>query len=640
MTTNRILVVDDEELNRDVCVRRLERKGLFETPAAVYVVTHDEIARSGATSVPEVLRMVPGLEVAQIDANKWAVSARGFNSRFANKMLIMIDERSIYNPVYSGTLWDQNDLLLEDIDRIEIVRGPGATMWGANAVNGVINIVTKKPRDTEGALLSVHAGNVDDVAEARFGWSWKTSVKSRVSAKFVERRNLLTVDGASARDGGKGERIGGRLDWQRSNQDRFSFQGNLFRNPQQQRIDFGYDPSAFEYNKVYGAGGYAMGRWERKLGTSDLALQSYYNEEHRTEIGMKLDMKTADLDFQHHFNGGLKNDIVWGSGFRWTSDHISGGQAYFAHPDHIVNLFSAFLQDSFAIIPAKLTLTAGSKLQWNTYTKFEVQPRTSLIWTPNTTQALWGAVSRAVRTPSDQDHDVHLLFPLGAINEIPLDGLISGNPDLKSEEVIAYECGYRRRIGNRLSADVAGFSNHYTDLQATNTGEPYLMTGPTTYFVQPFKYVNGFSANAQGLETSIEWTPVRVVRMLGSYTWIQARLKSYGEATVQPAGGQDWSTPRNTFDVRGHWNVSPTWGLTGIVNGNSTVPSSLGIPVTVVPGHTRVDIRMTRKLGETAEFAVGATNLFRARHEEFYPEDYTLNSYIPRGIYFALNWAH
>ncbi len=629
-----------EQLTRiEVSTASRRDQTLFETPAAIYVVTNEEIARSGATSVPEVLRMVPGLEVAQIDANKWAVSARGFNSRFANKMLIMIDGRSIYNPVYSGTLWDHNDLLLEDLDRIEIVRGPGATMWGANAVNGVINIVTKRPRDTQGAILSARGGSTDEIAGARFGWSWKTNVKSRVYAKYVQRRSLLTFDGATARDGASGDRIGGRLDWQRSNRDRFSFRGNLFRNPQKQRIDFGYDPSKFEYDKVYGAGGYALAKWERKLDGSDLALQSYYNEEHRTEIGMKLNMKIVDLDFQHHFNAGAQNDIVWGSGFRWTSDHVSGDQTYFAHPDHIVNLFSAFLQDSFAILPARLTLTAGSKLQWNTYTQFEIQPRLSLIWTPDAAQAVWGAVSRAVRTPSDQDHDVHLLYPLGAIDSLPLDGLVSGNPELKSEAVIAYEAGYRRRLGHRFSADLAAFANHYTDLQATNVGEPYLVSGAAPYIVQPFRYVNGFSGNTEGLEGSIAWTPVHNLRVLGSYTWMQARLNSSGSAMVQPSGGQDWSTPKNTFDVRGHWNVSRNWGMTAIVNGNSTVPSSLGIPVTVVPGHTRADLRLARKLGERAEFALGATNLLRARHEEFYPEDYTLNSYIPRGIYFALNWT-
>lgn len=611
---------------------------LFETPAAVYVITHEELMRSGATSIPEALRMVPGIEVAQIDANKWAVSARGFNSRFANKMLIMIDGRSIYNPVYSGTLWDQNDLLLEDIDRIEIVRGPGATMWGANAVNGVINIETSRPRDTGGLLLAAEGGNIDEMYSARLGFARSTAFRSRVFAKYVRRRNLLTIDNASARDGGTSARIGARADWQPSRRDQLTFQGNLFRNPQQQRIDFGYNPADFTYSKVNGAGGFAVGKWERKLGNSDLALQSYYSDEHRNEIGMRLDMRIADIDFQHHINTGSGNDIVWGAGFRRTSDKISGTQTYFSHSDHLVSLFSAFLQDSFAILPARLTLTAGSKIQWNSYTKFEWQPRGSLIWTPDSTQAVWAAFSRAVRTPSDQDRDVHFLYPLSEIEGVPLFGLISGNPALRSETVFAQEMGYRRRIAKWFSADVAGFLNHYADLQATQVGQPYLITVPGPAFVQPFNYVNGFSAHTQGIEASLGWTPARAVRVLGSYAWMQARMRSHGDVTVQPSGGQDWSTPRNTFDLRAHWNVTRTLGVNAIINGNSTVPSSLRMPVAVVPGHTRVDLRFTRSIGEGVEFAAGGTNLLRARHQEFYPEDYTLNSYIPRGFYLALNW--
>jgi len=629
-----------EQLTRiEVSTALRREQALFETPAAVYVITHEELMRSGATSVPEALRMVPGVEVAQIDANKWAVSARGFNSRFANKMLIMIDGRSIYNPVYSGTLWDQNDLLLEDIDRIEIVRGPGATMWGANAVNGVINVVTSRPRDTGGVLLAGRAGNIDEVASARLGSATRSTVKSRVFAKYVRRGDLLTVDNGSARDGGTSERGGARLDWQPSNRDQLTFQGNLFRNPETQRIDFGYNPVEFLYSSIYGAGGFAMGKWERKLAGSDLALQSYFSNEHRNEIGMKVDMKVADIDFQHHINTGSRNDIVWGSSFRWTSDRISGSQSYFAHADHLVSLFSAFIQDSVVISPAKLTLTAGSKLQWNTYTKFEWQPRVSLIWTPDSAQAVWGAVSRAVRTPSDQDRDVRFLYPMGTSEGTPLFGLICGNPDLKAEIVIAHELGYRRRIAKWFSADVAGFVNRYADLQATHIGEPFLITSPELGIVQPFKYVNGFTAQTQGVEVSLGWTPAKSIRVLGSYAWMQARLRNHGDVTVQPSGGQDWSTPRNTFDVRAHWNMSRSSGIDAIVNGNSTVPSSLGIPVAIVSGHTRMDFRVTHALTEGLELAAGGTNLLSARHQEFYPEDYTLNSYVPRGIYLALNWA-
>ncbi len=618
-------------------VSRREQK-LFETPAAVYVITREDILRSGATSVPEVLRMVPGVEVAQIDANTWAVSARGFNSRFANKMLIMIDNRSIYNPVFSGTLWDQNDLFLEDIERIEVVRGPGGTMWGANAVNGVINIVTMKARDTQGRLVVSEAGRVDQGVGARWGSSWNGNTSYRAYTKYVHRSDLLSADGFSAQDGGSSERAGGRLDWKRPGNNLLSFQGDLFRNPEHQRVNFSYSPTDFTVSPVYGAGGFLMGRWERGNGSSDTALQAWYSDDRRYEIGMNLNMQIADLDFQHHLMAGTWNDLVWGAGFRWTSDHTGGGQTYFAHTDHVVDLYSTFVQDSLTLVPATLALMVGTKVQWNTYTHFEVQPGARLLWTPNSTQTVWAAVSRAVRTPSDQDHDVDFLYPLGSAGGLPLEGLILGNARLASEVLLAYEGGYRHRFGNQLSIDGAGFVNHYSDLEATSVGMPYLAFAPSPAVVQPFLYVNGFSANSQGTEGALTWTPARTLHFQASYAWMQAHLLSHGNVAVEPSGGQDWSAPRNTLDARGFWSVAPNWNLSAMLDGNTTVPSSLPVPAAVIPGHVRVDLRLAHHLGEGAELSVGATNLVHRSHAEFYPEDYTMNSLIPRSVHVGLRW--
>lgn len=621
-------------------VSRREQK-LFETPAAVYVITREDIRRSGATNVAEVLRMVPGVEVAQIDANTWAVSARGFNGRFANKMLIMIDNRSIYNPVFSGTCWDQNDLLLEDIERIEIVRGPGGTMWGANAVNGVINIVTSKARDTRGTLLMGGAGRIDQGMAARYGSSWSRSVDYQAYLKYIHRSDLLAADGSSAQDSGYAQRAGGRLDWKASNTNQFSFQGNLYRNPEQQRIDFGYSPTSYLVSPVYGAGGYLLGRLEHAAGSSDLALQASYSDERRNEIGMKLNMQELDLDFQHHFLAGPRNEIVWGTDIRWTSDHTTGQQRYFAHTDHIVHLYSTFFQDSLTLIPGNLVLTAGTKLLWNSYTKYEVQPRVSLLWTPDVSQTVWAAVSRAVRTPSDQDHDVDFLYPMGSEEQgIPLYGLILGNPHLASEAVMAYEAGYRRRFGDHLSLDLAGFVNHYTDLEATQVGTPSLVTKPSFYLVQPFSYVNGFSALTEGTEVAAAWRPLRALNFQASYAWMQADIRSRSGAMVEPSGGQDWSTPRNTLDARGFWTLAQRWTLSAAFDGNSTVPSRLPVPAAVIPGHARVDLRLARQIGERAELNGGVTNLLHHSHAEFFPEDYTMGSYIPRSVYFGLRWNH
>ena len=618
-------------------VSRREQK-LFETPAAAFVITREDILRSGATSVPELLRMVPGMEVAQIDANTWAVSSRGFNSRFANKMLIMIDNRSIYNPVFSGTLWDQNDLPIDEIERIEVVRGPGGTMWGANAVNGVINIVTRRSQDTQGALASGEAARVEQGGIFRWGACWSQDACYRLYGKVQHRSALLAADGSSADDAGSSERVGGRLDWNRSANDQLTFEGNLFRNPEQQRVDFGYSLTDFAVSPVYGAGGSLTGRWERSAGSSDTALEAYYSDERRLELGMNLNMQTADLDFQHHWIAGARNDVVWGAGYRWTSDEAGGGQTYFAHSGHIVNLGSTFVQDSVTLIPATLILTAGTKFQWNSYTHFEVQPAARLAWTLARTDTLWAACSRAVRTPSDQDRDVDFRYPLGTANGLPLDGLILGNPWLAAEAVVANEAGYRHRFGERLSLDLASFVNHYTDLEATRVGTPYVVDQPTPAVVEPFLYVNGFTANTQGAEAAVAWTPTPLLQFQAGYAWMQGRLVSHGDVSVEPSGGQDWSTPRNTLDARGFLNLRRKWNVSAALDANSTVPSLLPVAAAIIPAHARVDLRLSRHLGEDATLSAGMTNLQRASHAEFYPEDYTMNSYIPRSFYVGLRW--
>lgn len=617
-------------------VSRREQK-LFATPAAAFVLTRGDILRSGATSVPELLRAVPGMEVAQIDANTWAVSARGFNSRFANKMLIMIDNRSIYNPAFSGTLWDQNDLLLEDVERIEIVRGPGATMWGANAVNGVINIVTRKAHDTQGVLAASEAGRLAQGGAVRWG-GCEGNACYNLYTKALHRGALVATDGSSAQDAGSTERVGGRMDWNRTAKDRLTVEGNLFRNPEQHRINFGYALAGFAVSPVYGSGGFLMARWEHDAGSSGTALEGYYSDDRRDEIGMRLNMQIADLDFQHHWTLGPRNDAIWGAGFRWTSDRAGGAQTYFAHAGHIVNLASTFVQDSVTLLPGILTLTAGTKLQWNSYTHLEVQPSLRLAWTPESVDTVWSAVSRAVRTPSDQDRDVDFLYPLGTVNGMPVNGLIQGNPALASEKVLAYEAGYRHRFGNRLTLDLAGFANHYTQLEATTIGAPFVSMAPFPSVVEPFLYVNGFSARTEGLEAAAAWTPARAFHFQAAYAWMQARLTGHDHASVEPSGGQDWSTPRNTLDLRGFMTLPRHWTAGAVLDANSTVPSLLPVPAAVIPGYTRVDLRFSRAFGEHTTLSAGVTNLLHARHAEFYPEDYTMNSCIPRSAYVGLRW--
>jgi iron complex outermembrane receptor protein len=619
---------------------------LFDTPAAVYVITRDDIRRSGATSIPEVLRMVPGVEVAQIDANKWAVSARGFNNRFANKMLVMIENRTVYNQLYSGVFWDQTDVLLEDVERIEVVRGPGATLWGANAVNGVINIVTRKAQDTQGALVVAEAGRIDQEGIARYGGHLGASADYRLYGKYLHRDALLAADGASAGDTANIERAGVRLDWSLPSQNSVTLQGDLYDNAEKQRENFDYAATTSTLAPIHAAGGFASVRWEHtRTASSSTVLQAYLRDDRRFEIEQSVHMHSFDLDLQDRHALGMRQNLVWGAGYRWTSDVAAAAEPMFQHPDHVIHLSSGFLQDEIALLPRRLTLTAGAKLLWNTYSHFEYQPGVRLRAKLSPAQTVWASVSRAVRTPSDIDRDDRLDFAGGVIQGLPVTIQISGNPRFSSEIVHAYEAGYRHQFGNSVSVDLAGFVNHYSSLGATAIGAAVLHFNPAPSIVLPCTYLNALSSDSQGAEASLLWNPDTTLHFQGSYTWMQNRFNDHGNPTDVPLNNQDWAAPRNAFDVRGFWSPAAQWSLGAILNGNSPIASSMGLALNnpsafIVPAHTRLDLRLSRTLGEKLEISASATNLLQARHREFPSIDYVAASQIPRSAYVRLQWTH
>ncbi len=357
-----------------------------------------------------------------------------------------------------------------------MVRGPGATLWGANAVNGVINIVTRAAAQSQGTELVAETGRVDQEGAARYGGHWGSSADYRIYTKYLHRSPLLAQDGSSSEDGGGSERAGARLDWKKSPLDLFTFQGDLYHDSEQQRVDFNYVSTAFSLNPVRAAGGFAEARWDRKRNpSSDMTVQAYYSEDRRSEVSNLVHMRSFDLDLQDHRPLAGRNDLVWGAGYRWTSDSTGGAQPMFLHPGHVVELYSAFLQNELTLIPGKLMLTAGTKLLWNTYSHFEFQPSARLLWNPSRGQSLWASVSRAVRTPSDLDRDNRLEFSDGVVNHLPAEILITGNPRFGSEILRAYEGGYRRQMGKTVSVNLAGFVNHYSSLGATLLSTPYLV---------------------------------------------------------------------------------------------------------------------------------------------------------------------
>ena len=463
--------------------RKLQR--VQDSAAAVFVITGEDIRRSGATSIPEALRMAPGIDVARIDGNKWAITSRGFNSQFANKLLVLIDGRSVYTPLFSGVFWDVQDTLLEDVDRIEVIRGPGAALWGANAVNGVINILTKTAKQSQGGLLTAGAGNVENgFGGARVGGKRGDTLFYKAYAKYFNRDGGLDARGNEGSDQWNLLHGGFRLEWEPSERGQFNVQGDIYGGKVGQRLTAA-DLSSPSLTRTFDersdvSGGNVLGRWTRKLTDgSEFRLQAYYDRTGRQIGEARLSQDIFDVDFQHRFRVGERQEILWGLGARMSRDRFEGGTMFVLDPVHgREHMFSGFVQDEIDLLPRLLRLTLGTKIEYNRHSDFEFQPNARLIWTPDPRHSLWGAVSRAVRTSSRADRDISIdivVLPAGAPGNpfpAPLLVTVKGNPEFDSEKLIAYETGYRFRPTDRLSLDGTLFFNEYDKLRTGVPGTP------------------------------------------------------------------------------------------------------------------------------------------------------------------------
>lgn len=636
----------EDLLNVEVSSVSRKDQQLAHTPAAVFVISQEDIRRSGATSIPELLRMVPGVQVAQISSSQWAVSARGFNSRVSNKMQVLIDGRSVYNDLYGGVFWDQNDVLLEDVERIEVIRGPGATMWGSNAVNGVIDVITKKARDTQGGLAETDTGQAEHAGGAvRCGGHAGDNLYYRAYTKYFDRGNLQNMDGSPAFDGWESVRGGGRLDWDPDRGDTLSFSGDVYRGNGRQELNptAPYVTGQWEPDTIGFSGGYALGRWERRLDRSDFAVQIYYNREARQEYIGAGTLHTVDFDFQHHTHAGARHDLMWGVGYRMMRDHGDQGHTPFASKAFRDNLLSAFGQDDISLLPERLVLTVGLKLEHNSYTGLEVEPNVRLMWTPTDAQSLWASVSRAARLPSVQDRALDLeenytglpITGTGAdpgVAGLPVVAQWLGNPRFRTEVVRAYETGYRRQVSGRMALDVAGFVNRYTDLESMEQGVPYVAALPGPTLLVPFTYGNDMHGASWGAETAVTWRPADAWRLAASYSWLNGRLKYGAMPGIPFETNPTLHAPVNTMDLRAAWDVTRSFSL------DVSLYYVSGIAEFQVPRHLRTDLRVAYKLGESAEISAGADNLTGPPHYEFVPDDYVGFSRIPRTAYLKLVW--
>ena len=633
----------------DVTVTSVSKKeeNLMNAASAIYVISQEDIRRSGVTTIPEALRMAPGMHVARISANVWAITSRGFNTRFASNLLILIDGRSVYQIVTSGVDWDRVDLALEDVDRIEVIRGPGGTIWGANAVNGVINIITKHSKDTQGAMVSVGAGNEEEFFETvRFGAKLAEGVYLRAYEKYFRRDKHVSRGGDPAMDEWDAIRGGFRLDWDLSESNSLTFQGSYYDGTSSnwaKDVVTGMTPPESFRREQNIDGGFFLARWEHLFSEqSDMALQFYYNRERRLNgPSPKIVLDTFDVDFQHRFSLGEKQEIVWGFEERVVLDSFDDEffPLSFTPSERVSYQFSAFVEDDVALIHDILKLKIGSKFEENNYTGFEFQPSASLLWTPNERHSVWASISRAVRIParvevSGRNNSNFIPSP-----PAPDPTLVSflGNEDIVSEELLSFQVGYRVKPSDESFLDITGFYNSYNNLINIETGA---VVPEGTYFLLPLIADNQGNANTFGIEVAGELEVFKWWKLKGGFTWFNIDL-----FVDQSSNDTTFATQNNDPRFQGHlrsyidlpfdlefdaaaYFVDEIFGF-----------DSMGVPDSV-PEYTRIDLRLGWRPIKELEISVTAQNVQDAKHSEFVNRRIQLSgrTQVERSIFGKITW--
>ena len=612
---------------------------LNDAAAAVFVVTQEDIHRSGATNIPEILRMVPGVQVARIDANKWAVTARGFNGSFASKLLVLIDGRSVYSPLWSGVFWNIQDPMLEDIERIEVIRGPGASLWGANAVNGIVNIITKSASESQGGLVNVGVGTEERaMANIRYGFSLSDYSHMRLYAKYSNRDDAIDMDGGSSHDSWQAARTGFRLDSNPKARHNLTFQGDLYLQQADATYEFASILPPTYLDRVEDEsdlnGGNLLGRWVYDISDhSQTSLQMYLDHTSTQDQLIDEARTTFDIDFQHQAR--LQNhDIIWGTNYRNSADETKDTRNIRFDPqDETLELFSIFLQDQVEVLKDKLWLTLGAKFENHTYTDWEIQPTARFLWKATDNQSVWGAISRAVRTPSRAERDVQFdafSFPPNSVaNPSPLPAMvqINGSSEYGSEDVVAYELGYRALATKQILCDIAVFYNDYSDLAATKMGPPAMSMVPPPSIVLPQIIANENAVDSSGLEVALSLTPKQWWKLDLAYTYLALRQENKED-------GISGSSPRNQLSLRSIMDLKKNIQL------DLWLRYVDELTALDIENYLTFDMRLAWQLTSNLELALIGQNLVEDSQLQFIDQFIPVrSSEVERGVYTKLTWT-
>ena len=611
-------------MGMDVVVTSSSKKAesLRYATAALFVISQEDIKRSGFTHLADLMRMVPGVQVASQSANEWAISARGFNSQYNNKMLVLVDGRSVYDPILGGVYWNQLDLPLEDIDHIEVIRGSGGTLWGSNAVNGIVNIITKDSKVTQGLYLSEALGtSVENLTSARYGGKLADDFYYRVYGQTEKRAPNLNPAGGNWNDGWYDFRAGFRADVHRD-QDQFIFEGGAQKGYfDYTRLNNSNSPSVNpftlavndDFNTQINQNAHLLGQWKKSFeDNSEIQVLAYYDYVNLTTANDSRITNTgvADLEFQHRFGLNSWNELTWGGSYRNISDHFYNPTEWIYVPeDQDLNIYGGFLQDRLTLLGDRLYLTGGGKLENNPYTGTEFQPSGRLLWTPNTKDSFWGAVSRSVRIPTQGAETANIFLigiPAGPTTyfggDIP-------NPGLKSETLISYELGFRTNPTKETSLDISTFINHYDQLigfgypngpVATPAGGTFLNS------IALYQQQNMGKGDIYGVEASVKFDPVSIVHLVLGYTY-----QSYDQNMISASNIELGAVPPHNM-VNGRVTYEPFQSFeinTAVYFTDTTYLYDPNTIVSPTEATFRWDIGATWKATENMEIAVWGQDL-------------------------------
>ena len=633
----------EDLMNVDVTSASKKEQKLSRVPAAIYVITQEDIRRSAGKNIGDLLRMVPGLDVAQVNASVWAISARGFNGQYSNKLLVLVDGRTVYTPIFSGVYWETLDLDVDSIERIEIIRGPGAAVWGANAVNGVIDIITRNAHETQGGLGIVGSGTqVHASGTLRYGGKIGSRGAYRVFADSSDVGSFLTPEHQDGKDDWHRFHAGFRADGDVSARDSLTLEGETNRGNAGQLSDtiVSLQPPATAVLSLREqfSGWDVLGRWKHVISpASETSIQVYFDRTNRGDKTNGIGLNTFDVDFQHHTGWGSRQDLVWGLGYRVNSDDTAGIlRISFSPPDLTTQVYSSFIQDQIAIVPQRLYVSLGAKFAHEYYNGFNWQPTARVTWTPNNRQMFWAAQSQAAHTPSRVDTAIRF-------NEAAYPGpggqpiLVSlfGNREHKNELLLASEAGFRKQISDTVAFDSTLFFNRYRDLESVEPGTPHLEASPSPeHLVQPYYLDNLIWGESHGLEMFARVKLASRWTISPGYTFLTMHLRKAAtslDTSTGPAaeGGfpSQQAQVRSLVNLAWHWQ----WTTSASFTGRLTAPG--------IPSYTRLDSNVVWQPWERISLAFGGQDLLREHHQDYSGPDLTVNpSLIPRSAFARITW--